>query len=148
MAVVEEVFIAGYYKIQTISRQTVLQTMKMGRKKRGSSTFGCSNDLQDFRSQGGGEYTQVGSNRQGLCLGPMRHYTPVMGTHSIEDLKVPHTFSVCYRDTLENHVHIASSASFIPSSICTNTKEKYVLPSFVLSKKKNLPKVDIPILPE
>lgn len=32
--IVIEFFIAGYYKIQTMSRQTVLQTMKM-RKKRG-----------------------------------------------------------------------------------------------------------------
>lgn len=54
MVVIEEVFIVGYYKIQTMSRQTVLQTMKMGEKKRGCSTFGHSNDLQAFRLQGGG----------------------------------------------------------------------------------------------
>lgn len=83
---------------------------RTGQKMRGCSTFGHSNDLQAFRSQGGGEYTQVGSNRQGLCLGSLGRYTPVMDRHSTEDLKVPHTFSVCYRDILENHIHIASSA--------------------------------------
>lgn len=68
MVVVAEVFIVGYYKIQTISGQTVLQTMKMGRKKRGSSTFGHSNDLQVFRSQGGRDTPKWESTDKGRAL--------------------------------------------------------------------------------
>lgn len=139
--VVVEVFIVGYYKIQTMSHQAVLQTMKMGRKKREDLYIWTQQWLSSLQVTRWGEYTQAGSNRQGSCLGPMGHNTTVMDTHSTEDLRVPHTFSVCYRDILENHIHITSSAliySILQPSIPT-PKRCILFPSFFLNKKKMFP---------
>lgn len=138
MVVFEAVFIVGYYKMQTLSHQTLRYRPQRWGKNRGSSTFGQSNDLQVFRSQGWGRYTQMGNYRQGSVPQSYRIL------HSCDGHTQP---SQCITKTpLEATSTLLALHLFTPSSIHTNNKEKDVFPPFVLNEKNNEPRVETPIL--
>lgn len=140
MVVIEEVFIVGYYKIQTVSRQTVLQTRKDGAKKEGMFNIWTQQWPPGLQvTRWGGNTPKWEATDKGCAL-VLWGATQLWWTDTAQKIWRSLTPSQFVTETsLKTTSTLPALHSFILSSIRTNTKEKDVFPSFILNKKKLFP---------